>query len=622
MFKRKVKFNDLHNSQTSSPIEILALRERCIDRRPAWIKALCAFLMIASHYGILNVGALFYPGLEETLQVSFSYLFWLMTGQFAITCCLENSTRETTLNNVDVNLFIPMIFLVLDQLTEFKTATNLSESQILVDSHLTGIDKLFTDPTTHNITSTTLTNNVQASTEQIPSENKSLSTTTTTPAAVSAGTANIKSKTTLFGDAFSSSIIQAQDSKYTKNLIRTVIQRALIKVEEISNELISKNISVHSKPLIVIVQEKHIDSMNANFQSDDRSYALKYTKPTEDTIFEENEVEYQTSDNENYDTTPYTKESEYNSSQNKIISSGHHLTNSHLNLHHSKVPYGSRGYIDQLIRSGSTIYQSQAMMVPFYKCKDLPNRTRLLSITSVDGPEQAVDLLVSKINDEEVEQCSLDDRINKRKMTFINLKNILFLSFLINRSLSYIADSILYGHFINFGISSGLKEEQANSLLAYVGISNMLGRIAIGLCGQFSTRLDIRLLSAICLLIISMHTIVMPFYPTYSALIAYGISYSIFVGPSFAFSHAMVINIMGDKKIDRSLSLVLFFEATGYLIGGPLGGVIKDQTENYTYTFLFAGICNTISAVIITVHALINFNIFGRMKQCLCKHNV
>lgn len=44
--------------------------------------------MVASHYGILNVGALFYPGLEEALEVSISYLFWLMTGQFAITCCL------------------------------------------------------------------------------------------------------------------------------------------------------------------------------------------------------------------------------------------------------------------------------------------------------------------------------------------------------------------------------------------------------------------------------------------------------------------------------------------------------------------------------------------------------
>ncbi|VDP29313.1 unnamed protein product, partial [Schistosoma curassoni] len=74
--------------QTENPIDILSERERCIDRRPAWIKEICAFLMIASHYGILNVGALFYPGLEEALEVSISYLFWLMTGQFAITCCL------------------------------------------------------------------------------------------------------------------------------------------------------------------------------------------------------------------------------------------------------------------------------------------------------------------------------------------------------------------------------------------------------------------------------------------------------------------------------------------------------------------------------------------------------
>ncbi|CAH8525171.1 unnamed protein product [Schistosoma bovis] len=507
-----------------------------------------------------------------------------------------------------LTLFLPIIFLVCDQLSDFKT--NLPESQFLVDSRLSGIDKLFTDHVTH--TGSTAFINSQASVEQTPNVNKSTAAITM---------AQTKTKTTpFFGDSFASSVIQAHDTKYTENLISAVIKRALVKVEEISKELTSKSLLVHPKPLTVIVEEKCIDSMNPNFSSDYRSYALKNIKPTEDTIFEENEIDYQTDEDGNSDNTPSTKESTYSTSQNKITSSEHHFANSNLNLDNPKLSYESRGYIDQMIRSGTTIYQSQAVMVPLYKCKDLPGRTRLLSLTSVDEPKEAVNLMISKIKDEKVGD-SFGYEIKKRRMSFISLKNILFLSFLISRSSSYMADSILYGHFINFGISSGLKEEKANGLLAYVGLSNMLSRIAIGLIGHFSRKLDIRFLSAACLFIISIHTIIMPFYPTYSSLIAYGISYSIFVGPSFAFSHAMVIDIMGDKKVDRSLSMVLFSEATGYLIGGPLGGIIKDRTENYAYTFLFSGLCNIISATIITVHAIIKFNIFKRLKQCCCKHN-
>lgn len=58
------------------------------NKKLGWIKACCAFLMIGSHYGILNCGALFYPGLVQNLQSSLNSISWLVTGQYAITFCL------------------------------------------------------------------------------------------------------------------------------------------------------------------------------------------------------------------------------------------------------------------------------------------------------------------------------------------------------------------------------------------------------------------------------------------------------------------------------------------------------------------------------------------------------
>ncbi|KAK4469449.1 hypothetical protein MN116_007000 [Schistosoma mekongi] len=851
LFRRERKSVQFNNPETDDPAAVHAERERCLDRRPAWVKSICAFLMLASHYGILNVGALFYTGLEETLNVPISKLFWLMTGQFAITCCLapvynrlldlvatrlativaviltstamiasvffrnyfgffmtytllggvgmgisivrviavmasyfdryrifalavcssgggfgtlmysllcnymiENYTwrmaiislalvhlnviplsllhkplpnepiplptillpndpvtsticlksitrlpntyasfisttggsvltgidnigqknkletihsritgqdiigvvefikitfdktdsnqltvspinfisdpephileRIQTLandyfDNMDtmkgenksnnLTLFLPIIFVVYDHFNEF--GNNLPESQFLLDSHLGGIENLFTGRPYHTESTTFI--NTLASIERTPNVNKPITTLSTV-------TVTKTKSTPFFGDSITSSIIKASDTKYTENFVRAVIKRALIKVEEISKELTSKNLLVHPKPITVIVEEKCVDSMNPNFSSDNRPCALRHSKPTEETILEEIESDYQTDKNRDFNKALAVEESTQNTAQNnRIILSEHHLANSYLNLHQPKVPYGSRGYIDQMIHSGATIYQSQAVMIPLYRCKDLAGRTRLLSVTSVNEPEEAVKLLLSKIDNKSVEDDSPVEEVKKSRISVISLKNILFLSFLMTRLLSYIADSILYGHFINFAISTGLKEDLANGLLAYIGISNMLCRISVGLVGQFVHKLEIRLLVSGCLLILSIHTIFMPFYPSYPALVVYGICYSLFVGPSFAFANAMTIEIMGTQNMDRNLSMVLFFEATGYLIGGPLGGIIKDQSGNYAYTFFFSGFCSIISAVIIIVHALIKFNTFKTLKGYIAR---
>ncbi|CAH8840268.1 unnamed protein product [Trichobilharzia szidati] len=862
--------DEMNNTESQKQTEYVSERERCIDRGPAWIKAICAFIILSSHYGILNCGALFYPGLEEALQIPLNVLCWLMTGQFAITFCLaplynrlldlvanrpatiisvavtsaaiiasvffnsylgffltytlvggigmgisfvrviavmaeyfdnyrilalaicssgagfgtviysqlgnymidnytwrialisfallhlnviplsllnrplsseptpeptilmpndpimstmslksvpgipnmyasqistmgggiggsiltnmdetgqrcksetmftrltgqdiigvvefikiscdksntneltvspinfindlepqileriqtaadeyfdnlENNTPETLLNNVDetqLNMFLPIIFLVCDRLTGIQS--NLpSEKQFLLGSRLSGIEKLFTDRSSQ--LGSTAFMNTYTSVEQIPNLNKA-----TTPKTV-------QKPSSFIGDSITSSVLKAYDAKQTANMIRAIIQRASNKVTEISKELISNKILVHPKPLIVIINQKSIDTVNSKLPSEDRLCVLGYTKPGDDTIFEESENEYQNDnesnddddndsgnniDNENISpkSEQTVKETVKTSGRNRLISPGYHLTNSYLNLRSPKISCGSRGYIDQMIRSGTTVYQSQAIIAPFYKYRDMPVKTSCLSMTSVMEPKEAVEYLTSKIDNEQDQEYSSDEERKKAKQSIVNSKNILFLSFLITRTLTYIGDSILFAHFINFGISSGLKEEQATGLLAYVGLASMLGRLGIGLVGQFSEKLEIRSIVAVTLFILSIHTIFMPFYPTYPALAGYGICYSLFVGPSFAFSNSMTIQIMGDAKMDRSLSLVLFFEATGYLIGGPLGGIIKEQTGNYSSTFLFSGLCNIIASIIVTVHALIKFNSFERIKQYL-----
>lgn len=425
------------------------------------------------------------------------------------------------------------------------------------------------------------------------------------------------------GDTLSSTISKVYDEKYTEKLVRNIVNNATERVRQISDEYIAKGVLVNSNPLIALIDQNEyfVNSKLTKFGLDER---LCVIGPRGERIPEEADS-YDTNDEDQRekqalclsdDALPtrcdsirrprrihsarYPKHSKYDDADLSEPSTTFMNTATE-----------SRAYFDDIIQSsfsvaprGQSVVGSQVSM--------RPNQT--LSILTVDKPTEATQLVISKLKDGDDDDLEEDETIASK----FPLLNPWFSSFLLSRTLTYIADSILYAHFMNFAVSVGVDETRAVNLLGWVGGAGMIARLICGPLGKIFSNFRLRIFVAFSLVCLGIQTIMIPFFPMYQSLVVYGMCYSIFIAPGFAFSNIMAIQIMGTKKMTRNLSYVLTFEALGYLFGGPVGGAFKELRGEYADCFLFSGCSVLLASLIISSHAILSMYCVKRCTQNLC----
>ncbi|CAL8095452.1 unnamed protein product [Calicophoron daubneyi] len=235
------------------------------------------------------------------------------------------------------------------------------------------------------------------------------------------------------------------------------------------------------------------------------------------------------------------------------------------------------------------------------------------SIISIAKPESAVNLLVSKLQHES------QPIAGRRKLPKFLLLSPLFFTFLMSRILVFTTESIMYAHLSNFAIALNYNPEQGATLLSFVGIASMVARIITGFVGQFVPKINTRVLVSITLLITGVSIILMPLATSLFALSIVSIMYGMFSSPSTAYSPIMSYEIIGPERYDEAISFLLQFEASGFLIGGPIGGVLKEARNNYADCFAAAGVFELIASFILAVHALILSPLGRRLGQKICR---
>ncbi|KAF7260232.1 hypothetical protein EG68_02700 [Paragonimus skrjabini miyazakii] len=735
-----------------------SVRDRYVDRGPAWVSAMCTFVIIGMHYGILNCGALYYPGMMEAFDYPISTVSWLVTGQFAVAFCLApvynrildiTSHRigaifatlltsagifiSTFLNNYFTFLVpytiaggiglgisvVRVLAIMADYFDRYRvlalamgsSGTGLGTfifstlGAYLIDTYTWRVSLMFIALIHLNMIPLTLIMRPVPSeptpeADVIIADQPDLSTVNANVVLTAEGKPEVQGlnlfqsmmsiqsrrsmqsctveelsrrllsthdlqvviefvMVTRMGDSQNNfcisqitflndpgSVVFDQIEKAARSVMENtqiITIKALVPImfiygepwlkfsvsetqkraggvdvtELIASRISGVNISDRSQqpqhPAVVgdsfasamlALRDRKQCSMRANEMNDygtgDRVRVLGYCG-AEETIMEEVDP------NECVVSGPIPRMMDIIKTSCISAESPGLTATSFKSNKASQIQRTSICSRDRVSFVGSTSFASKCVRrvtTGISKPQDIT-----VSVLSMDTPKEAIDKIIAKAETKEFEP---HDAYVERKLPKFLLADPILLAFLLSRTFCFISDSIILAHLSNFALHLVFPPDKAATLLSYLGFTALIGRFSMGFVGQFIQQLDVRSLSSTCMILVSACILALPFYPTEMIMFAFAIVYGILVCPSFAFAPGMEFQIVGPTRYDEAVSFLFQFEALGFLIGGPLGGVIKEASGRYLDCFIFAGVCDLCSGAILAAIILAESR---RMRQ-------
>ncbi|KAA3677815.1 uncharacterized protein DEA37_0014524 [Paragonimus westermani] len=421
------------------------------------------------------------------------------------------------------------------------------------------------------------------------------------------------SQTPIFiGDSLASLLITAQERRHTRQIVQDTVRLAEKRVHSLTNELIAMGLHVSPTPIIALLDPSqcHLENDVVPVKTEEPVQVLDYPGLLNDVIPEEVEPTYL---NQRFDSVccnsqiPVRNEEEPKKINRRITPARSSvLSFASQTLMDNRFEELDRGIKQSLYKLKQGIVSAR---------QSSHSQDILTSVVSVQNTNEAAAMLISKM---EYKDELRGTEENEDACGKFLLLNPMFIGFLMTRTLVFITDSIIFAHLNNFGLESGLLEDQAAGLLSFVGIASMIARLGTGFAGQFALKCGTRNLTASCLLLVALYIIFMPLYPNYLALSAFAIIYGILVSPSFAFAPLMAYEIIGPARYDEAVSFWFQFEAFGYLVGGPIGGAIKEINNEYVDCFILAGISDLVASAILLIQGLLLADAFGKLKRHIC----
>ncbi|KAK6195144.1 hypothetical protein SNE40_000628 [Patella caerulea] len=149
--------------------------------------------------------------------------------------------------------------------------------------------------------------------------------------------------------------------------------------------------------------------------------------------------------------------------------------------------------------------------------------------------------------------------------------------------------SVTYIHLTAFAKDSGINLEESTLLISSIGVSNLIGRLILGVLGQHP-RVNLVLLYMSSFVIAGISVFISPFWKTFVGLLILALTFGFFtagIGTLFA---PILAKLLGLRRFAGGYGCVSLFSAVGQVLGGPIAGLLFDLTGTYSASFWTGGL--------------------------------
>ncbi|GIY28102.1 monocarboxylate transporter 5 [Caerostris extrusa] len=169
------------------------------------------------------------------------------------------------------------------------------------------------------------------------------------------------------------------------------------------------------------------------------------------------------------------------------------------------------------------------------------------------------------------------------------LLNYVFLIFTLSSFLHYFGLTAPLVYICHRSTELGISDSsQASLLLSIMGVTNTVGKIAVGIWSD-RTAIKPYVIYSLILGINGISTMMTSLVTRYYQMAIYSAVFGFTVGGSLSLSSIVLVDLLGMEKLNNSYGIFLLMQGLSTFVGTPLTGVLRDMTGDYDVGFYLAG---------------------------------
>lgn len=181
-------------------------------------------------------------------------------------------------------------------------------------------------------------------------------------------------------------------------------------------------------------------------------------------------------------------------------------------------------------------------------------------------------------------------------LDFSLLKNPFFCIYTWSLVFSQLAYFIPYFHLSARARNLGIDAMDASFIISVAGITETIAQLGSGWLADRNLFHKYHYHKAY-LILCGVVNLLSPLATSYILLMVYAVFFAIFCGGYMALLLPVLVDLVGQEKLNNSMGFSMFFVGLGCLTGPPLAGFLYDYTQTYDFSFYLAGVCYLLSSV-------------------------